>query len=72
MGEHGMFKDALMNLRAVLKRLSAVNLKLKPKKCAFFRMEMEYLGHKVLNEGMTPSPVAMLHRMGVKSGRFWI
>ena len=41
------FKGVLINLQAVLKRLSAVNVNVKLKKCDFIRTEVEYLGHRV-------------------------
>ena len=41
-------------LRAVLEQFLEHELKLKPSKCHFFRMEIDYLGHKVSADGMTP------------------
>jgi len=57
------FEKAWINLKAVFIRLRAANLKLKPKKCEFFRAEVEYLGHEVSRDGVRPSPgkVAALH-----------
>ena len=49
------FQQALENLRAVFQRFRGANLKLKAKKCEFFRRKVEYLGHRVSGEGIQPS-----------------
>ena len=49
------FESALESLRAVMVRLRTHNLKLKAKKCEFFRTEVEYLGHEVGQQGTKPS-----------------
>jgi len=49
------FRNALNSLRAVFARLRKHNLKLKAKKCEFFRTEVEYLGHEVGQQGLRPS-----------------
>ena len=49
------FQKALSNLKEVLSRLRKANLKLKPKKCEFFKSQVEYLGHDVSAEGIRPS-----------------
>ena len=46
--------EHLVHLRAVLERFMENGLKLKPSKCNFFRMEINYLGHKVSVAGMEP------------------
>ena len=48
------FEDHLDNLNQVLQRLREAGLKLKPSKCAFFREKVEYLGHTILRQGVTP------------------
>ena len=57
------FGTAMSNLRLVFERLREANLKLKPKKCVLFRKEIEYLGHRVTQNGIEPSPgkVQALH-----------
>ena len=45
------------NLRVAFQRLKYANLKLNPKKCAFFQKEMKYLGHIVSAKGVVPDPV---------------
>ena len=47
-------EEHLVRLRAVLERFLEHGLKLKPSKCHFFRTEIDYLGHKVSADGMTP------------------
>ena len=49
------FESTLTSLREVLKQLLSNNLKLKAKKCEFFRTEVEYLGHEVGQKGIRPS-----------------
>ena len=43
-----------MKLEQVMIKLRQANLKLKAKKCVLFRKEVEYLGHEVLGEGVSP------------------
>ena len=45
-------EEHLLHLRAVLERFMEKGLKLKPSKCNFFHMEINYLGHKVSMAGM--------------------
>ena len=45
-------EEHLQLLREVLKRLRKANLKLKLKKCTFFRTKIEYLGHTLSKEGI--------------------
>ena len=49
------FEESLTSLREVLRRLQMNNLKLKAKKCEFFRTQVEYLGHEVGQRGIRPS-----------------
>lgn len=50
------FDEHLENLSLVLDRLQSVNLKLKAKKCNFFRREVSFLGHIVSKEGIKTDP----------------
>lgn len=44
------------NLEKVLKRLASVGLKIKTKKCQFFKKSVEYLGHIISGDGIRPDP----------------
>ena len=44
------------NLIQVLDRLCAAGLRLKPKKCCFAQLQVEYLGHVVSAEGISTDP----------------
>ncbi|PAA74010.1 hypothetical protein BOX15_Mlig016504g5, partial [Macrostomum lignano] len=46
------FEEQLDNLRTVLQRIIAANLKVKPKKCHLFLKELHYLGHVVTPDGL--------------------
>ena len=46
------FGEHLNNLQAVLQRLREAGLKLKPKKCAFLRRQVNYLGHVMTSDGV--------------------
>jgi len=48
------FEIALKRLGEILFRLDEAGLKLKTSKCAFFKNEIELLGHKVSNNGIVP------------------
>ena len=50
------FDKQLENLRLVFDRIHTANLKLKPKKCNFFRREVAFLGHVVTTEGVACDP----------------
>ena len=50
------FKEHLQNLRLVLQRLREAGLKVKPSKCAFLQREVQYLGHIVSRDGISPDP----------------
>ena len=46
----------LEHLRLLFERLRTADLKLKQVKCNFLRKHIQYLGHIVLGEGITPLP----------------
>ena len=50
------FDDHLSNIQMVFERLRSSGLKLKPKKCHFFRKELPFLGHLVNEQGTLPAP----------------
>ena len=50
------FEETLENLNTVFDRLDNANLKLKAKKCRFFRQEVEFLGHIVFKDEIKTDP----------------
>lgn len=46
----------IRNIRSVFETCRKFNLKLNPQKCDFFRTEVQFLGHKCTNIGITPDP----------------
>ena len=52
----GAWEEQMRNLREVLDRLRAAGLRLKPKKCSFAQLEVEYLGHIVSATGVRTDP----------------
>ena len=50
------FEEHLVNIRKVLQRFRDHNLKLKPKKCAFFQTELLSLGRLVSRNGVQVNP----------------
>ena len=50
------FEEHLQNLRVVLHRLQAANLRINPEKCDFCRTELKYLGHMVTAQGIKTDP----------------
>lgn len=48
------FQEHLGHLRLVLNRLQEAILNLKPSRCSFFKKEMVFLGHHVLQPGIVP------------------
>ena len=46
------FVEHLKNLKTVFDRLDSANLKLKAKKCKFFRKEVTFLGHVISEKGV--------------------
>ena len=53
------FDSHLKDLRKVFTRLGEIGSKLKPKKCSFFKKELEYLGHIVSKDGVKPLPAKL-------------
>ena len=49
------FEEGIHNIRQVLERMRYYNLKLKPKKCAFFQKQLRYLGRLISPDGITVS-----------------
>ena len=50
------FLEHIEHLDDILTRVSAANLKIKPKKVAFAQNSVKYLGHLVTSEGVKPDP----------------
>lgn len=46
----------MKNLKSVLQRLQDVGLKVKLEKCQFFKPEVEYFGHIISKQRLSPSP----------------
>ena len=49
-------EEHLHRLKAVCNKLEAAGLKLKPSKCDLFKQQINYLGHVVSKEGVSPDP----------------
>ena len=49
------FPSHMEKLSIVFDRLRTAGLKLKPSKCHFLQQEVQFLGHVVSSEGVTPS-----------------
>ena len=50
------FKDHLKHLMEVINQLKTARLKLKPVKCHFICQQVEYLGHLITPNGISPNP----------------
>ena len=50
------FSDHLDHLTQVFERLKTAGLKLKPKKCHFFKENIEFLGFVIFKNGIKPVP----------------
>ena len=50
------FREHLARLRLVLDRIRQAKLKLKPRKCFFFQVEVKFLGHVLSKNGILPNP----------------
>ena len=49
-------EEHIQHLRLVLDKLKEAGLKLKPSKCSFVRESVDYLGHVITSEGLSPNP----------------
>ena len=49
-------EEHLSHLEEVFRRLREANVKLNPKKCNFVKQKVEYLGHVVTPDGISPNP----------------
>ena len=50
------FDAAVLHLKLVFRKLRAANLKLNPRKCVLFAKEVNFLGHVVGGQGISPDP----------------
>lgn len=48
------FEEHLENIARVLDRLHEAGLKLKPSKCHFLLKQVQYLGHTISDQGISP------------------
>merc|ERR1712224_408905 len=48
------FEKHIDNLETTFKQVAKANLSLQPAKCAFAKSEIEYLGYKVTDKGISP------------------
>ena len=53
------FEDHLDHLQRVISRLQNAGLKLKPTKCYFIQQQVEYLGHVITPQGISPNPARL-------------
>ncbi|XP_041565903.1 LOW QUALITY PROTEIN: uncharacterized protein LOC121467710, partial [Drosophila elegans] len=49
-------EEHMRNLKEVFRRLRAANLKVNADKCKFFRKELQYLGHRITDQGIGTDP----------------
>ena len=49
-------EEHVHRLKAVISKLGAAGLKLKPSKCDLFKQQINYLGHVVSKEGVSTDP----------------
>ena len=47
-------EEHLKHIQIVINRLKSAQLKLKKRKCSFFKKELYYLGHLLTTEGIKP------------------
>ena len=50
------FEEHLAHLDIVFRRLREADLRLNPEKCTFVRKRLEFLGHMVSEDGLSPDP----------------
>ena len=66
-------KEHIERLRGVFTKLAAAGLKLKSKKCEFFKSKIAYLGHIVSSKGIETDPRKLkLLRIGQFPGQSWM
>ena len=58
-------KEHLEHLRGVFEKLAQAGLKLKPKKCEFFKTKLSYLGHIVSKDGIETDPKKIRSHQGL-------
>ncbi|MCG8109893.1 MAG: hypothetical protein JAZ10_03920, partial [Candidatus Thiodiazotropha endolucinida] len=63
------FDGHIDHLKQVFARLTEAGLKLKAKKCIFFKHETSFLGHVVSKEGIKPDPAKINAVRGIQSPR---
>ena len=65
------FQDHLQHLEEVFKRLLKANLKLKPRKCSFFKEHLEFLGFTISKDGLRPvaAKVEAIKKMQVPANK---
>lgn len=65
------FTEHLHHLEQVFIRLQNANLKIKPRKCHFFKDQLEYLGFVIDKKGLRPQPakIEALERMQVPTNK---
>lgn len=51
------FEEHISNLEKAFDRLDEMNLKVKAKKCSFFKPKAQFLGHVVIANGIKTDPV---------------
>ena len=66
-----IFGEHLTHLEKVFKRLLKANLKLKPRKCNFFKEHLEFLGFIISQDGLQPVPlkVEAIEKMQVPTNK---
>ena len=50
------FKEQMQRMEEILMRLNKANLMLKPSKCHFFKIQVEFLGHIISQRGVETDP----------------
>ena len=65
------FNEHLEHLEEVFRRLAAANLKIKPRKCDFFKEQLDYLGFVVDTHGLRPQPakIEAIEKMKVPTNK---